>query len=51
VLVSKRRLCCRERGLRWINTGSQLQTGLARSSDREVPLAAYVFEAGAPAIL
>ena len=43
--------CCREGGLRWIYTGSKLQSGLARSSGREVPLAAYVFEAGAQAIL
>jgi hypothetical protein len=43
--------CCREGGLRWIYTGTQVQSGLARSSGREVPLAAYVFEAGVQAIL
>src|SRR6266436_358071 len=37
---SAARACCRKRGLRWTNTGSQLQSGLCPYSGREVPLAA-----------
>ena len=43
--------CFGEGGLRRINTGSWVHPGFAPVSGREVPLAAYVFEAGAQAIL
>jgi hypothetical protein len=41
----------REAGLLWIKSDRRRNPGLARIGRREVPLAAYVFEAAPPAIL